>query len=180
MNVDNLKKILSVIVAIVTSIGIILTICFSLDKYTKNNSLNLVEHYSSSATFESRMNIESVWRKNKETLVIEIKRLKDPKAVARFYNDLVLSLVKENDLHNDLALVSEFYEKTAICVDSGLCHEKTITNYFSRNGRIFLNRFYPYMCALRNFWEDPSIWQTIQKQYKPNSIGKNICSTSKK
>ena len=175
MNLDKYKKIVDIVVPALTLIIIVYFGYVELNNYKKTskekNSINLVERYSKDNLLESRMKIDLIW----QNTLIKFKELTNKNSSNKTYKKFIVSLVKDNNLHTDITIISEFYEETAICIETGVCDEETITDYFYKKGELFFQIFYPYMCYLRQAWGNSSIWKTAYQQYRPKSVVSDIC-----
>lgn len=178
MSLDQAEKLGNVIVSIVTVLAILCGGIFGLIEYCEykksnriKNSLNLVERYNKGEILRSRITSGAVWQDLNEELVSLSQRDNSPEA----YEGFVLAVISEKKLTKEVSSIMGFYEETAICMSAGLCEEDTINSYFSKSGRSFFNKYYPYVCSQRIKWNDPSIWENVQIRYNPESIGK-ICS----
>lgn len=177
MILDQAEKLGNVIVSIVTVLAIICGGIFGLIEYCDykksnrvKNSLDLVERYNKGETLKNRVITGVVWQGLNEELVSLLKNNRSPEA----YEGFVISVIIEKDLAKEVSSLMGFYEETAICVNAGICDANTINSYFSKSGRSFFNKYYPYVCSQRAKWNDTSIWKNVQIRYNPESIGK-IC-----
>ena len=178
MNLDQAEKFGNICVSIVTILAILFGGIFGLIEYFDykksnriENSLVLVERFNQGEILKNRAATSLVWQDLHQELINLFQKDSSPEA----YEGFVLAVVKEKNLAKEVSSIMGFYEETAICVNAGLCETRTINRYFSKSGRSFFNKYYPYVCNQRTKWNDSSIWKNVQINYNPESIGK-ICN----
>lgn len=178
MDLDKAEKMGNIAVSVVTILAIFCGGIFGLVEYLdyKNNekiknSLNLVNRFQSGEILNERLKADSIWQDVYQELITIFKADASPEA----YEGFVIAVISKKKMEKSINSMMGIYEETVICVESGLCDQDTIDHYFSKSGRTFFNKYYPYVCNQRKKWNDPTIWENIQKYYNPKSIGK-VCS----
>ena len=173
MDLDKTSKWVQIITSILATFILIYGILFEYSNYKDNNrkenSLALVDSYSNSELLKSRMKIEALF--SNPYLSDAINKL-SPSG----YNRLIVDLVKNQNLNEDVLVQAEFFERVAICKTSKLCDEKIINDYLNKSVRIFIVRFFPYVCYLRKtVYKDSEVFKKLETYIYVNSTTKNIC-----
>lgn len=178
MTLEQWEKLSITIVSFVTVLAIIGGGLFALIEYydhkadgRKKISLALVSDYHSKEYREYRENIDEAWEVGHPVL---ISALTKEKCKSRAYNKYVVALVSEEKLSNDVGYIMDFFERVATCVNSDLCDKQIIDKFFKKSGRTFFRKYYPYVCNLRNKWQDNSIWSNTEVYFNPGGVNK-IC-----
>lgn len=178
MLLDQWEKISSIMLSVISALAIVSGGTFTLIEYYdhKNNikqssSLALVSEYHSQDFIKYREKLDESWEIGYPVLIDILKSNTDK---TKAYQEFVIALVKKEEITSEVNNIMNFYERIAICVNSGLCNKKIIDDFFIKNGRTFFRKYYPYVCLLRERWNDESIWKNIESYFNPGSLGK-IC-----
>ena len=172
------EKTANIAVSIATIIAILCGGLFGLVEYLDykksvkvENSLNLVNRFQSGEKIKDRRATDSAWQNNNKKFMT----LRKKGNAQEMYEKFVINLIEKEKIKYNISSLMDFYEETVVCIQAGLCDQSTINDYFSKSGKTFFKKYYPYVCDQRNMWNDSSIWEKVQKYYNPKPKGK-ICS----
>ncbi|SNX59303.1 protein of unknown function [Nitrosomonas ureae] len=181
MTLHQLDKLSSIALSVISTFAIITGGIFGLVEYMghkedlrKSASLNLVTNYHSDVYLKNTEKLQNIWSNHYPNLIIlsndNILHNKE-KIIA--YNKFVIEMVSKESISQEIINILNFYERVAICVEAQLCDKEVIDNFFLNDGRTFFNKFYPYICALRNQWQDNKLWFKPETYFKP---GITLCN----
>jgi len=141
----------------------------------KASSLKLVFEYHGEGALKYRHKLDEAWELGYPVL---IKTLKGNTDKAKAYNKYVNALIAKKALYTEIDYVMNFYERTVTCVNDNICDEDIVAKFFLNNGRVFIRKYYPYVCSIRQNSNDNSIWSNAEAYFNPEGVGK-ICSEQK-
>lgn len=175
MRLDRLQKLLNILVSLATLVAMVAGGLFALLEYLEyrqegrvRQSLELVKQFNDERLAAQKAKTDDAWDHSQPQLVALFARDRSAAAYAQF----VMTLVEEKALRHAISLQFDFYEQTVTCVNAKLCDQSTLDDYFLHSGKRFFNKFYPYICAQRRRWNDPSLWRKVQAYYNPGSMGR--------
>ncbi|GAB2681221.1 hypothetical protein Q4574_19625 [Aliiglaciecola sp. 3_MG-2023] len=98
-----------------------------------------------------------------------------PDNVAGQYKEFINRQVENDQLSGPLDQIFTFYEQIILCRDLTLCDDAVAEQFFDTDGRAFIRTFYPYICNIREKWNNPDKFDRLLNFYAGN--GKSICDS---
>ncbi|GAA6184467.1 hypothetical protein [Aliiglaciecola sp. NS0011-25] len=98
-----------------------------------------------------------------------------PENVASQYNDFINKQVEADALAGSLDQIFTFYEQIILCRELDLCDDAAAEQFFDTDGRAFVRTFYPYICNIREKWNNPEKYNRLLNFYAGN--GNSICES---
>ena len=132
-----------------------------------DRSMAFVERYhGNSMLVEARLKIiESITNKTEHIKkVLEDPNL-EPEKIPDVYNTEILKLIKEDKLAGPLEQLFTFYEQIILCREMDLCEEEVSKQFFDADARDFISTYYPYICNLRQDWNNPNQYKKVTQFY---------------
>ena len=141
-----------------------------------DRSMAFVERYhANNLLVEARLKVADVTTRRIEDVNLI---LKDPDAssekLSKLYNAEIVKIVKEESLSGALEQLFTFYEQILLCRKMELCEAEVAENFFDTDGRAYLRTFYPYICYIRQEWNNPSQYEAVVNYYLGS--GTEICN----
>ena len=168
----------------VAALAVVIGGLFGIYQYLEHKSavridrtMDFVERYHGSGVLvEARLKITA----SMSGRTSEINRiLQDPniapEALPKKYNEQILKIVMEDELSSSLQQLFTFYEQIVLCREMELCEEKVTQEFFDVDARGFVRSYYPYICHLRQEWNNPKQYERVTHFYGGNSG--DICQT---
>jgi hypothetical protein len=140
-----------------------------------DRAMAFVERYhANNLLVEARLKVSDVTTRRIEDINLI---LKDPEVppdnLAKRYNGEIVKIVKEETLSGALEQLFTFYEQILLCRKMELCDAEVSENFFDTDGRAYLRTFYPYICHIRNEWNNPTQYERVVDYYL--GAGPEIC-----
>lgn len=92
-----------------------------------------------------------------------------PEDLGKLYKIEIMKLVEEESLSGSLEQVFTFYEQILLCRSMELCEDSVAENFFDNDGRAYIRTFYPYICDIRQEWNNPGQYERVVNFYIGNS-----------
>lgn len=96
-----------------------------------------------------------------------------PENLAKTYNDEINKIVEQDSLSGHLEQIFTFYEQIVLCRELILCDKPVAEQFFDTDAKAYIRTYYPYICAVRKQWNNPSKFARVVDFYIPN--GGSIC-----
>lgn len=95
--------------------------------------------------------------------------------VASIYSNEVVKIVESDQLTAELEQIFTFYEQIILCRDMELCDGAVTTQFFDVDAKAYIRTFYPYICNIRDEWNNPKQYERLVNFYVGNSA--ELCIT---
>ncbi|GAB5380838.1 MAG: hypothetical protein Alis3KO_26940 [Aliiglaciecola sp.] len=92
-----------------------------------------------------------------------------PEQLPAQYNAHINKIVEQDDLFGALEQIFTFYEQILLCRELNLCDSAVANQFFDVDGLAFIRTFYPYICRIRQQWNNPSKFDRVLNFYVPKS-----------
>lgn len=92
-----------------------------------------------------------------------------PELLAKKYNDEINKLIETDELYGPLEQILTFYEQIILCRELNLCDVAVAEQFFDTDGRAFIRTFYPYVCHIRDQWNNPAKFDRVLAFYVRDS-----------
>lgn len=142
-----------------------------------DRTMAFVERYHSDGLLlEARLKISNSMKRR----VGEINELLTdpaikPKNLAQKYNSEINRLIETDELYGSLEQILTFYEQIIMCRELNLCDVAIAEQFFDTDGKAFIRTYYPYVCQLREQWNNPEKYELVLAFYVGNS--KTLCDS---
>lgn len=142
-----------------------------------DRTMAFVERYHSDGLLlEARLKISNSMKLH----VGEINKLLtdstiEPKQLAQKYNTEINRLIESDALSGPLEQILTFYEQIILCRKLELCEPAIAEQFFDTDGRAFIRTFYPYVCQIREQWNNPNKFDRVMAFYVRDSDA--LCKT---
>lgn len=83
------------------------------------------------------------------------------------YDAEILKQITEDQLNGALEQLFTFYEQIILCRQMDLCDEQVASQFFDTDAEGFVLTFYPYICDVRQTWNNPMQYQKVTEFYRP-------------
>lgn len=97
-----------------------------------------------------------------------------PNQLVPRYNERIVQVVKEDDLEGSLQQILTFYEQIILCRELELCESEVAEQFFDTDGKAFVRTYYPFVCKIREQWNNPEKYDRVLAFYVRNS--EDVCS----
>lgn len=98
---------------------------------------------------------------------------KSPDEISNQYTTLINKQIELETLSGHLEQIFTFYEQIILCRELKLCDSSVAEQFFDTDGRAYIRTFYPYICNIREKWNNPDKFNRVLNFYVRNN--KNIC-----
>ena len=136
-----------------------------------DRTMAFVERYHSDGLLmEARLKLsDSMTEKVDEINQLLMNDSIEPEELASKYHAKIISLIAEDDLSSSLEQILTFYEQIILCRELNLCDSSVAEEFFDTDGRGFVRTYYPYVCQLRNQWNNPRQFERVVAFYIDDS-----------
>lgn len=127
-------------------------------------TLEYVQRYNTGEIAKHRWILESKWHEEWESIR---KILTDQYDEANMFDEEFTEKVKTvvaEDLESFLK-VEAFLKEVTICTSSGICNRDETLNFFGNEGSLFVKKYYPIICHMRDEFSDRSFGENIIKLF---------------
>lgn len=140
-----------------------------------DRTMDFVERYHSDGLLmEARLKItDSMTSRVEEINQLLTDESVKPEELANKYNSQIILIVEKDELFGPLEQVFTFYEQIILCRELSLCDSAVAEEFFDVDGRAFIRTFYPYICQIRQQWNNPTKFERVVAFYVSNS--ETIC-----
>lgn len=185
INWKHAKERVDVIVPVVTIVGLFAGGLYTLFEYRAQQNekriataMAYVSRFSTPPLSEYRASLSNAWaaRGDIEMVLTNKDHRLSVNEVNRTYSQLVVEMVNENALGPGIREELLFFEQVSQCVELELCDNMVTRSMLETHSREFFDKYYPYVCALRKRWNDPTTGAALQRFLKVGR-GKDICAT---
>ena len=129
-------------------------------------SLAYVERHHKGNTFTAKRNLSQALFESSDQLTILLGAGNlSPEQLNDQYSEFMTALVVSKSLNADIETLFLFYEEVAICVERDLCDAEVIEEFFGGQARKMFNSYYPHVCYLREQWNNPRLYLSVQRFY---------------
>ncbi len=90
------------------------------------------------------------------------------------YDKLILDMTQPSINRESINGLMDFYDEIAICADVKVCDSDTAHALFNKDASAFFTTFSPYICDLRNKWNDRTIGAELENFFN-GTIDSNSC-----
>jgi len=164
-----------------TILAVIAAGLFSINEYLEHKederikrSLHYVERYSADKFIDIRNNVYAKLDEENKALV---KALSDSslssEELQEKYNKLILDIVDKHSLSVNIKTLFNFHEEVVLCVQTELCDEQVVRNFFNVEALELFRGFSPYVCNERKKWRNENITLRVETFY--NKTQGDIC-----
>lgn len=92
-----------------------------------------------------------------------------PENLATEYNRYIMHVVEQDSLAGPLEQIFTFYEQIILCRELELCDKTVAEQFFDTDARAYIRTFYPYICAIRDKWNNPEKFDRVVAFYVAKS-----------
>lgn len=180
---DAVKTRTDAIVPWITVFGLLAGGVYTLVEYRSHERSRRIEATTSYVTrymapplSDYRATLVKRWQTHEADLLALLKNANlAPAELNRQYSARILAMVTADELALPIQETILFFEQLANCVTLKLCEPDAVNSMLAVQAQEFLHQYYPYICHLRQEWNDPSIARQLEQVFNAASIGKNIC-----
>ena len=167
----------------VAALSVVIGGLFGVYQYLEHKDLVRVErsmvfidrYHGNDQLLDSRLKIVATLNNNLGQINKVLKDVKvEPSKLGSLYHAEILKIVKSSSLAVPLQHLFAFYEQTLLCREMALCDDVTMARFFDKDGRSFTRTFYPFICNIREEWNNPEAFNTVIDFYV--GAGKRVCS----
>ena len=134
-----------------------------------------IRTFQGTAAFAANDKLAEVWEVEGMRTIERVIAAPQPDQ-ARIYSDGVNALVVSHESESAIRYLMGFYEDVAFCAVWDLCDVGLTRQFFENRGRTFFRKYYPYICRLREKWNDETIWREAEFYYN-QTRGSAVCET---
>jgi hypothetical protein len=171
------------IVPWITVFGLIAGGVYSLVEYRNHErdrrieaTMAYVTRYMAPPLSDYRAVLVKRWQAHEADLLAVLKNSSlTPAELNRQYSAGVLAMVTADELALPIQETVLFFEQLANCVTLKLCESDAVNSMLAGQAQEFLHQYYPYVCHLRQEWNDPAIARQLEQVFNAQSMGKDIC-----
>jgi len=171
------------IVPWITVVGLFAGGVYSLIEYQDHErerrietTMGYVSRYMAPPLSDHRATLLKKWQLHETELLTILKNTAlPPEELSRQYSAKILSMVTSEELALPIQEMVLFFEQLANCVTLRLCEQDAVNSMLAAQAQEFLHQYFPYICYLREQWNDPSIASQLERVFNPGSVGKNYC-----
>jgi hypothetical protein len=139
-------------------------------------TMGYVTRYMSPPLSDHRAVLLKQWQKHESDLLAVLRNASlSSGELLRQYNTKILTMVNDDSLASPIQELVLFFEQLANCVSLQLCERDAVNSMLAGQAQEFLHQYFPYVCYLRNEWNDPSVARQLEQVFNPGSLGKNYC-----
>jgi hypothetical protein len=91
--------------------------------------------------------------------------------LASIYSNEVLKIVDRDELTADLEQIFTFYEQILLCREMDLCDAEVTAQFFDVDAKNYILTFYPYICNIREQWNNPKQYERLVSFYVRGNDG---------
>jgi hypothetical protein len=126
---------------------------------------------------EHRAALSNTWNRNEQVILAVLKNgaALNAKDLDQAYRETILGLVRIDSLQLPIQEQLMYFEQVTECVRLQLCDSGVATAALQQRAREFFNQFYPYICALRADWQDPTIGEALERFVRSRSPLADVC-----
>jgi hypothetical protein len=122
-------------------------------------TLDFLERQNITPVLEARRNLLAKWRPHQPSLIAMLAR---PDGGVADFNAFVLTVIKDEELFEDVVTVMDYYESLQICVESKVCDATTTRALFQQDAKVFFNLHYPFIADQKKERSDPNFGRLLQ------------------
>jgi hypothetical protein len=174
-----------VIVPCVTAAGLLLGGSYTVFEYRQQQSekrvattMEYVSRFLSAPLSEHRAAASTAWQTYEPEILgvlMNAEKLDERERIEK-YGATIIRMVNENSLAIPIQEELLYFEQLAQCVKLDLCDRDVARSMLYRPAKEFLNQYYPYVCALRKEWNDPTTAAGLE-EFVRGETGKDACSS---
>jgi len=139
-------------------------------------TMGYVTRYMSPPLSDHRVVLLRQWQRHESDLLAVLRNTSlSSDELLRHYSTKILAMVTDDGLAAPIQELVLFFEQLANCVSLELCQRDAVNSMLAGQAQEFLHQYFPYVCYLRNEWNDPSIAHQLEQVFNPESIGRNYC-----
>lgn len=176
MSLDRWEKLAGTLLAFATVVAIVIGGGFAVFEFRAHKhdrrveqALELAREFNSPEVWQARNRLNGAMD---DGFAVLERVMADAQAdPARAYETFILALVDEANLSGELNLVFGFLERVVTCVEARLCDRRAANDLFGKDAQVIFRQYHPYVCRLRDNWNDSSIWAGVERQFNPESGG---------
>jgi hypothetical protein len=138
-----------------------------------DRSMAFVERYHSDGLLmQARLKITDSMSENVARINLILTNPEIPASdLAQHYHQEITKLIGQDQLTGSLEQIFTFYEQIILCRELNLCDGAVSEQFFDTDGRAFVRTFYPYICHVREQWNNPLKYQRVLSFYVKSSNG---------
>ena len=173
-----------VIVPWLTIFGLVSAGVFTIVEYRSKQdddrialTMQYVSRFMDPPLSDHRVALSKAWNANEVNIlgVLRDKTL-DQKALGHAYRDTILKIVSADSLQLPIQEQLLYFEQLNECVRLGLCDDGVARTTLGLRAREFFRQFYPYICALRSDWNDPTIGAALEAFGRSGPRTVDVCA----
>lgn len=81
------------------------------------------------------------------------------------YSSEILTMIENETLGPALEQLFNFYEQALMCKEMELCEAIVLENFLDNDAGSYTRTFYPYICSLREGWNNPKVFERVTNFY---------------
>lgn len=129
-------------------------------------SLDYVERYNQDLYLSLRNRLNDVLEQESGRLIATlVDDSLSAEEIQRRYFEFINEMIVTHNLKSDLRRLLGFHEEVVLCVNAGLCDADVVRSFFSVDAQELFRGFYPYVCAQRDQWKNPTIASQVENFY---------------
>lgn len=140
---------------------------------TVDRAFDFVTNYQSNEFLvKARLDVSTTIEQNLPAISTILKNPNlSTEELDKAYHAEIMKIIKQNNITSSLETLFIFYEQVLLCREMTLCDESILENFFDNEAGTSIRTFYPYICSVRDKWNNPKAHQTIVSFYIGNAEG---------
>ena len=125
-------------------------------------TLEYVQRYNTGAIAKHRWRLESNWDKEWEAIIkVREDQSKKVNEEIEEYSKIMIKLMEKD--YSSFRKLENFFDEIANCALEGICSEEKAYKYFNYDASLFVVKYYPVICRLREKYRNPSFGEAMIK-----------------